>query len=57
MLNWRELVRAAGMEYKEAIEVLKSLVEKRPLADKEKEAVMTAMVLQLKDGSPCPKAE
>jgi hypothetical protein len=31
------------MEYKEAIEVLKNLLKKHPLDDKEKEAVMTAL--------------
>jgi hypothetical protein len=31
------------MEYNEAIEVLKSLLEKHPLDEKEKEAVMIAM--------------
>jgi hypothetical protein len=31
------------MEYKEAIEVLKALLVKHPLDDKEKEAVMTAL--------------
>jgi len=31
------------MEYKEAITILKTLLEKHPLDDKEKEAVMTAL--------------
>jgi hypothetical protein len=31
------------MEYKEAIEVLKDLLKKHPLDEKEKEAVMTAL--------------
>jgi hypothetical protein len=31
------------MEYQEAITILKNLLEKHPLDDKEKEAVMTAL--------------
>jgi hypothetical protein len=31
------------MEYNEAIDVLKNLLKKHPLDDKEKEAVMTAL--------------
>jgi len=31
------------MEYQEAITILKNLLEKHPLDDKEKEAVMTAI--------------
>ena len=31
------------MEYKEAITILKTLLKKHPLDDKEKEAVMTAL--------------
>jgi hypothetical protein len=31
------------MEYQEAITILKKLLEKHPLDDKEKEAVMTAL--------------
>jgi hypothetical protein len=31
------------MEYKEAIEILKDLLKKHPLDEKEKEAVMTAL--------------
>jgi two-component SAPR family response regulator len=36
-------VKLEAMEYKEAIEVLKSLLKKHPLDEKEKEAVMTAI--------------